>query len=131
MAYFLDALGTVQNSRYKIYFLSSISRLEAFWENRGMDLTFNTRSIFEGSYPKLLTYEKYGFCALIPIPPKQSIFQTVIIEPFRDLIWILFGVSMVCSVAVFENKKDPKDLSKSDQNLCSASTQQCVNPFIE
>jgi len=101
MAYFLDALGTVQNSRYKIYFLSSISHLEAFWENRGMDLTFNTGSVYNVPYPKLFTYEKYGFCALIPIPPKISIFQTAIIEPFSDLIWILFGVSMVCSVAVW------------------------------
>lgn len=101
MFYFLNVLRTVQNSNYHLIFLHDRSYLEQYWIYRKMDLTINTGVMLEASEPKLLTYETEGYCALIPIPPKTSLFKIIFIEPFDGLTWMLFALSIVSCVAVF------------------------------
>ncbi|KAL7014263.1 hypothetical protein ACKWTF_015835 [Chironomus riparius] len=66
-----------------------------------MHLTLNTVHIFRTKDPKLFTYEKNGYCALVPVPPKIPLYHLMFILPFDGLIWIVFGVSIFGSVAVW------------------------------
>ncbi|CAG9811093.1 unnamed protein product [Chironomus riparius] len=67
-----------------------------------MDLTLNTAvEYYAPSIPKLLTYEESGHCALVPLPPKIPLFQSIFIEPFDGLTWLFFFLTIACSVAVW------------------------------
>ena len=101
MIYFLLAVGTAQNARVNFIFLSNFSHFEQIWFNREMHLTINTAITMKFPEPKLITYEKKSYCALVPIPPKESIFHLIFVKPFDGSIWMFFGLSIVCSVAVW------------------------------
>ncbi|CAG9811583.1 unnamed protein product [Chironomus riparius] len=101
MEYFFCAIQSIQNAQYEIIWLPKMTDLEKFWQRRQMDLTFNTASYFVTSEPKLFTYETKGYCAMVPIPPKVPLYYQIFIKPLDGLTWILFGVSIVSSVAVW------------------------------
>ncbi|CAG9810338.1 unnamed protein product [Chironomus riparius] len=66
-----------------------------------MQLIINTALLFENNSPKLINYEKIGFCALVPIPPKVSTFRFLIIMPFDYRIWTPLVVSIAGSFIVW------------------------------
>ncbi|KAL7012546.1 hypothetical protein ACKWTF_014915 [Chironomus riparius] len=102
-----DAIRTIQNSNIRVTVLTDRKFLQQFWIRRQMDLTLNAATFFDTPEPKLLTYEKESFCALVPIPPKTPLFQLIFIEPFDIYTWMFLALSVVCSVAVwllFQNK---------------------------
>jgi hypothetical protein len=98
---FLDALRNIQNSRYHTIQFENHSLLTKYWLNRKMHLTLNSGVIINSTEPKLMTYEKDGYCAMIPVPPKTTLTQMILIQPFDDLTWLLFGLSIIGSATVF------------------------------
>jgi len=101
LIFFLEALCDAQNAYFHLLLLNHYSQLHQYWVNRGMHLTLNTATIFDTPEPKLLTYEKEGYCALVPIPPKSSLTQLIFIEPFDGLTWMFLALSVVGCVGVF------------------------------
>jgi hypothetical protein len=75
--------------------------MKQYWHDREMDLTINTGVVIDHPEPKLQTYMESNYCALIPLPPKTSFFQSIIFEPFDDWTWLFLGITMTCSVAVW------------------------------
>ncbi|KAL7014262.1 hypothetical protein ACKWTF_015834 [Chironomus riparius] len=101
MLSFLDIIKTAQNSTYHIIILHDYSLIDQYWLKRVMDLTINTAVVLDRREPKLLTYEIEGYCALVPILPKTTLFQIIFIRPFDELTWMFLALSIVSSVAVF------------------------------
>ncbi|KAL7014257.1 hypothetical protein ACKWTF_015829 [Chironomus riparius] len=101
MLFFLDIVSKVLNVKFQLDVLPDYLHLFDFHTKRKMHLTFNTVLIYKTKDPKLFTYEKNGYCALVPIPSKVPLYHLMFIMPFDGLIWILFGVSIIGSVAVW------------------------------
>ncbi|CAG9811577.1 unnamed protein product [Chironomus riparius] len=101
MMYFLDILEQFLHVKFKLHVLHDYSELNVYRKNRKMQLTLNTVIYYETKDPKLFTYEKNGYCALVPVPSKVPLYHLIFIKPFDGAIWILFGVSIIGSVAVW------------------------------
>ena len=101
MLFFLTAVGTAQNAEFDITFLHNMSHFDHLWKYRKMHLTINTGKVMPFADPKVQTYNKKSYCAMVPIPRKASYFRIIIVKPFSAIIWILFLVSVVSSVAVW------------------------------
>ncbi|CAG9811263.1 unnamed protein product [Chironomus riparius] len=101
MMHFLKAVGTIQNSMTSLIFLQNHTLFTNYWESQAMDLTINTAVVIDSSEPKLLTYETQGYCILAPIPQKASFSDLILYKPFDELSWILFALSIACSVAIW------------------------------
>ncbi|CAG9811578.1 unnamed protein product [Chironomus riparius] len=106
MIHFLHVIEKVQNIKIGLLLVPDHTYLHKYWIDRKFHLTLNTALVFNTEDPKLFTYQKNGYCVLIPVPPKSSFFHLIIIHPFDILIWILFGVSVVSSVAVWRMYRD-------------------------
>ena len=106
MMFFLNAVGTAQNAKFNITFLRNISDFDHLWKNRQMHLSINTAKVMLYPDPKVQTYDKKSYCALVPIPQKASYFSVIIVKPFDALIWVFFGMSIVGSVAVWRMYRD-------------------------
>jgi hypothetical protein len=101
LTYFLQLVLKVQKSRVFYAIIQNPQDLEYFWMNRKFHLTLNTAVRMENLEPKLLTYEKDGYCALIPLPKAVTLFQLFFIEPFDGLTWLFLVLSVSCSAFVF------------------------------
>ncbi|CAG9806800.1 unnamed protein product [Chironomus riparius] len=101
MLYFLEAVGIAQNARVDLIFLPNSTHLIVNWLTRSMHLTINSGVGIKISEPKLLTYEKKSYCALVPVPLKASFFHVIFIEPFDSFTWIFIALSVLSSVAVW------------------------------
>jgi hypothetical protein len=101
MLYFLNAIGIAQNATFDLIFLKSSSDFLSYWLSRQMHLSINTGREIKLSFPKIQSYDKKSYCALVPIPPNASVFSVIFVKPFDLLIWILFLVSIIGSVAVW------------------------------
>ena len=101
LLYFLLAVESVQNSSFKFTIIDDYRLIKYYWMDRRMHLTINTGVTIDNPEPELLTYEENGYCALIPLPPKVPLFQSIFIEPFDGLTWLFFVLTMTCSVAVW------------------------------
>ncbi|KAL7014253.1 hypothetical protein ACKWTF_015825 [Chironomus riparius] len=88
--YFLDAIEQFMNVKVKLIILPDHTYLNSYWKNRQLHLTLNTFLIFKTKDPRLFTYERNGYCALVPIPSKVPLYYLMFIKPFDGLIWILF-----------------------------------------
>ena len=97
----LKIVSKLQNASILLNILPGSRHLNAAWENRQMDLTLNTASVFDNMEPKLINYEKKGFCAMVPKPQKSSFFRLIIIMPFEGITWMLLGISTAASFAVW------------------------------
>ncbi|CAG9810318.1 unnamed protein product [Chironomus riparius] len=65
-----------------------------------MHLTLNTAAVFDNVEPKLITYEKKGYCALVPVP-KIKIFRIFLFMPFDVFTWMFLAVSIISSTVVW------------------------------
>ncbi|XP_070508346.1 uncharacterized protein [Chironomus tepperi] len=101
MIYFFKAVESAQNSKFKLIILDDMQPFYDKWANRKMDLSINTALPFTMLEPKLFSYDKKSFCALIPNPSIKSTFQLVITKPFNGIIWFYCGMSVIGSVAVW------------------------------
>lgn len=101
MLFFLDAIGTAQNAKFDVIFLRNSSDFASYWLSRQMHLTLNTAREMKNPDVKVQTYDKKSYCALVPIPPIASVFSVIFVKPFDALIWMLFILSIVSSVAVW------------------------------
>ncbi|CAG9811081.1 unnamed protein product [Chironomus riparius] len=102
LLYFLQAVAKIQNGNLWIRVLNNCKDVIVYWKQRLMDISLNTAvEVYFPSIPKLLTYEEIGYCALVPLPQTNSLFQSIFIEPFDGLTWLFFALTMICSVAVF------------------------------
>ncbi|KAL7013018.1 hypothetical protein ACKWTF_015152 [Chironomus riparius] len=101
LTYFMSAVNNAQNSTTKYIFVKNQKDIVDQISYREMDLTFNTPIHTRNPEPPLLTYEENGFCALIPVPPKIPMIQSMFIEPFDGLTWLFLALTIACSVAVF------------------------------
>lgn len=101
MGGFLQALSQVQNSKIQVNFLRDSTLVSKYWIERKMHLTLNTATKVDSPLPKLHTFEKKSYCALVPVPPKSSFFRLIIVMPFDLLTWMFFGMSVVSAVAVW------------------------------
>ncbi|CAG9811084.1 unnamed protein product [Chironomus riparius] len=101
LVYFLLAVAHVQNARLSLMIINDYHLMEKFWYDRKMDLTLNTGVLINAPEPKLQTYVQNGYCALVPLPPKVPVFQSIFIEPFDGLTWLFLLVTVACSVAVW------------------------------
>lgn len=103
MIYFLDQVAKIQNATSKINFIKNHNHLPYFWDNRLMDLTFNTAVNFPSSnYLKLLTYEETAYCALVPRPPKISISEFIFVQPFDAYTWLFLILTITCCGVVWK-----------------------------
>jgi hypothetical protein len=84
-----------------------------------IDLNLNT--IYSGGslpnmqkyFKSINTYDVNGYCALIPIPPRNS-FLTYIFVPYDTASWILMVISLVALAIVwklFKSQRDSRGLS--------------------
>jgi len=101
MIRFLKEVSKIQNASLELNVIPSGRYFSKLWQTRQMHLTPNTAATFDNLEPKLINYEKRGFCALVPIPEKTLTFRLMIIMPFDYLIWLPFVVSITASVAVW------------------------------
>jgi hypothetical protein len=98
---FLNILKDIQNATIKIDVLYSHKNFTAQWKRRGYHLFLNKGYSTNAVDPKLMNYDKKSYCALVPIRKKSTYLQIIIMEPFDILTWVLFGLSIVTSVAVW------------------------------
>jgi len=101
LLYFLQAVTSVQNSRLYLTVIDDYHLMRNLWYDKKMHLTLNTGVIFNHPEPKLLTYEESGYCALVPLPPKIPLFQSIFIKPFDGLTWMFLVITTACSVIVW------------------------------
>ncbi|CAG9810321.1 unnamed protein product [Chironomus riparius] len=101
MIHFLKDVSEKQNAGIQFTIQPDGAHLGKSWETRQMHLTINTAASFDNPEPKLINYEKRGFCALIPIPQKTLTFRIMIIMPFDYLIWAPLVLSIAGSFAVW------------------------------
>ncbi|CAG9811083.1 unnamed protein product [Chironomus riparius] len=101
LTYLIDAINRIQNSTVNYAIVGDYKKLQYRWNFRLMDLTFNTGLQMITNETELLTYEERSYCAIIPLPPKVPIFQSIFIEPFDGLTWLFFVITIFCSVAVW------------------------------
>ncbi|CAG9811082.1 unnamed protein product [Chironomus riparius] len=101
LMYFLDTVVRLQKANYELYIISDLKDIKMHWMNRAFHLCLSNGVIMETYEQKLLTYEENGDCALVPLPPKVPIFQSIFIEPFDGLTWLFFVLTTGCSVAVW------------------------------
>lgn len=106
MMYFFQALHDIQNSSFNLVFIQNKTDIDEMTKKRKLHLLLNTA--LNPNYPgqKLLTYETKSYCALVPIPQKTSFLKNIIIQPFDRTTWVLFGVSMASSVAIWRIFQD-------------------------
>ncbi|KAL7035799.1 hypothetical protein ACKWTF_008564 [Chironomus riparius] len=104
MTYFMDAVAAKQNATIQYIQIENHKDFSEYWEDREMDLTLNTGVTFvnTGSFPKLLTYEETGYCALVPLPSKVSLSEMIYIKPFDIFIWCLLILSIALSACIFK-----------------------------
>ncbi|KAL7013822.1 hypothetical protein ACKWTF_015605 [Chironomus riparius] len=102
LQYFLKAIAFVQNARFKILLMENSSQFITLWGRRQMDLTLNTAIAVKLPSRRLFIYDKKSYCALVPIPQKAALFDLIFIKPFDGLTWMLFGVAIISSVAVWK-----------------------------
>ncbi|CAG9811315.1 unnamed protein product [Chironomus riparius] len=106
MLFFLSAVGAAQNAEFDLIFLQNSSDFVTYWHNRQMHLSLNTARVLQYPDPKVQTYDKKSYCALIPFPQTASYFSVIIVKPFDVLIWVFFVLSIVSSVAVWRMYQD-------------------------
>ncbi|CAG9811085.1 unnamed protein product [Chironomus riparius] len=98
---FMHAVTKLQNSRHQLYIIKDLREFRKLWMDRSFDFSLSYGVFMDSSEPKLQTYEENGYCALVPLPPKTTFFQSIIIEPFDGLTWLFFFLTIACSVAVW------------------------------
>ena len=101
LMFFMSAVGTAQNAAFDLTFLQDPNHFSSYWHNRQMHLSINTARNLHFPDPKVLTYDKKSYCALVPIPPNASYFSVIFVKPFDALIWFFFVLSIVSSVAIW------------------------------
>ncbi|CAG9798201.1 unnamed protein product [Chironomus riparius] len=101
MINFLHTVTHQQNSTFKMLNLQNLTILEDYWRTRKLHLLINLVTVKYSPEPTLMIYEEKSYCALVPISEITSFFLVIITKPFDRFMWVLIGLSMVCSVTVW------------------------------
>jgi len=99
--HFVKMIQKVQNATIVYTIIKNEMELANYWASRQLDLTLNTGIQMYSREPKLITYEEAGYCALVPLPPKVPLFQSIFIKPFDGLTWMFLVITMACPVVVW------------------------------
>lgn len=100
---FLSIIGKVQNATFNFFAINDYRDLAIVWEKRQMDLTLNDAIAYPtAQYPKLLTYEETGYCALVPRPPKVPMSEMIYVKPFDMYTWMLLIFTITCCGVVWK-----------------------------
>jgi hypothetical protein len=80
-----------------------------------IDLNLNTMNSYSSlSYMRTFnTFDVGGYCALIPLPPRNSFFK-YLLKPFDGATWILMTLSVVALAilwSIFKRHRDGRDLN--------------------
>lgn len=100
LTYFMSILTKLQNATIEYSFVKRFKDIKYRWDNRLMDLTFNTGFMMLSDEIEFMTYEENYYCAIVPLPPKIPLFHVIFIKPYDSFTWILFIFTILTSFVV-------------------------------
>jgi Ligand-gated ion channel len=118
--FFMEIVTKQQNASFSIENLDLKNQIgkEKLFKNLlsgNVDLSLNTINTLgtDKILEKINTYDINGYCALIPIPPRES-FLKYLLVPYDTASWILMVISLIGLAIVwkvFRNQRDSRGLS--------------------